>query len=199
MKNSENAECETVPTEWLARILSERTHTGSISVILRDALEWANFRCRGQFTLDQIQGPSRKVDVVAVRHWMSWRLRIVARWSHPKIAMQLGGRDHATIMHGIGKINASLGLPRNWPDDIRSKEKRAHFITSIPLIADQLRAGESIVNLAVDYGVGVLDIKAQFVLQGFDYEEIKREAARLRTERNYGNVFYPQRPVLTDA
>lgn len=55
------------------------------------------------FTVEQIVSLSRPPDLCAARNEVYHRLRTETTWSFPSIGRFLGGRDHATIMHGANK------------------------------------------------------------------------------------------------
>lgn len=189
MKNAQNGECFSVPADWPAQMLQKKLHTVSLTEIVNNALTWANARCGEQFTLRQVKGPSRKADLVAVRHWYCWYLRVVAQWSFPKIALNTGKRDHATIMHGVGKINIMLGLPKNWPDAERAIERQKRFESDIQDMAQRLRDGERLCDIACEYSVSAWQIKAQFAMQGIDYEKVKQAAEEKRILKQYSGLF----------
>lgn len=55
------------------------------------------------FTVEQIVSMSRPPDLCAARHEAYYRLRTETTWSYPSIGRFIGGRDHATVMHGANK------------------------------------------------------------------------------------------------
>jgi hypothetical protein len=54
---------------------------------------------------------SRKSRAVGARRLVAYRLRRELRWSLPKIARRMGGRDHTTILHHIRRYAEMHGVP----------------------------------------------------------------------------------------
>ena len=59
-------------------------------------------------TVTEIQGKSRKHDIMVPRQVAMYLIRSETTSSLVEIGGILGGRDHTTIMHGIGKIEKEL-------------------------------------------------------------------------------------------
>ncbi len=57
-----------------------------------------------QITLEDILGPKRDKDIVVPRQVAMYMLRNELHLSFPKIARELGRKDHTTAIHSIGKI-----------------------------------------------------------------------------------------------
>ncbi len=53
-------------------------------------------------TVADIIGPRRTKNIVPARHHAMHMLRDRG-WSYPEIGAKLGGRDHSTVMYGIGR------------------------------------------------------------------------------------------------
>lgn len=145
---------------------------------MRMALDWANARCNAQFEMREVVGPCRKHDLVAVRHWMSWRLRSACRWSFPKIGKALGNRDHATIMHGVEKLNSSMGLPRNWPADEWPRWNADRIGRDIHEIVQRIEKGDHLEAIATQYHCTVSEIGRACRIAGFDISTL-RELGKL--------------------
>lgn len=60
--------------------------------------------------LDDILGPKRDKDIVLPRQIAMYMLRNELHLSFPKIAQELGRKDHTTAMHSVEKITAELPL-----------------------------------------------------------------------------------------
>jgi chromosomal replication initiator protein len=58
--------------------------------------------------LDDMRGSSRSQKVVVPRQIAMYLIRELTKVSLVDIGDVLGGRDHTTIMHGIGKINREI-------------------------------------------------------------------------------------------
>lgn len=57
-------------------------------------------------TVDEIVGPKRDKDIVLPRQVAMYLLRSELHLSFPKIAKELGRKDHTTAMHSVGKIES---------------------------------------------------------------------------------------------
>jgi chromosomal replication initiator protein len=57
-----------------------------------------------QITVDDILGPKRDKDIVVPRQVAMYMLRSELHLSYPKIAKELGRKDHTTALHSIDKI-----------------------------------------------------------------------------------------------
>ena len=92
------------PTEELAQqvlgtILSARRHRQVTSSQIIDAV--SKFY---DVSIDQLKGPGRQKDIVKPRQLTMFLMREEANLSYPKIGQELGGRDHTTVIHAVGKI-----------------------------------------------------------------------------------------------
>jgi chromosomal replication initiator protein len=63
-----------------------------------------------QIQLDDILGPKRDKDIVVPRQVAMYLLRSELHMSFPKIAHELGRKDHTTAIHSVEKIEAELSL-----------------------------------------------------------------------------------------
>lgn len=74
--------------------------------------------------LDDILGPKRDKDIVLPRQIAMYMLRNELHLSFPKIAQELGRKDHTTAMHSVEKITAELSfnqLLRSAVHDIKEQ------------------------------------------------------------------------------
>lgn len=73
---------------------------GSVRALVRLAAEACDV------SLPDIEGRSRIAHIVRARQVSYWLLRRAAGLSLPTIARRMQGRDHSTVHHGIGKVEA---------------------------------------------------------------------------------------------
>ena len=57
-----------------------------------------------QIPLEEIMGPKRDKDIVVPRQIAMYMLRSELHMSFPKIARELGRKDHTTAIHSVDKI-----------------------------------------------------------------------------------------------
>jgi chromosomal replication initiator protein len=69
-----------------------------------------------QVPLEDILGPKRDKDIVVPRQIAMYMLRSELRLSFPKIARELGRKDHTTAIHSVEKIAREI----NFDNEIRS-------------------------------------------------------------------------------
>lgn len=69
-----------------------------------------------QIPMEDILGPKRDKDIVVPRQIAMYMLRSELHLSFPKIARELGRKDHTTAIHSVEKI----GKEANYDSDIRS-------------------------------------------------------------------------------
>jgi hypothetical protein len=69
---------------------------------IRDAIELVarNF----ELLPDQLRGPSKKQPLALARQVAMWVAREATGSSYPRIARELGGRDHTTIIYGCRAV-----------------------------------------------------------------------------------------------
>ncbi len=61
-------------------------------------------------SIEDLKGPRRQREIVRPRQMVMFLMREEASLSYPKIGRELGGRDHTTVIHAVGKIgNESEG------------------------------------------------------------------------------------------
>jgi len=63
-----------------------------------------------QIPLDEILGPKRDKDIVVPRQVAMYMLRSELHLSFPKIARELGRKDHTTAIHSVEKIERESAL-----------------------------------------------------------------------------------------
>ncbi len=77
-----------------------------------------------QVSLDDILGPKRDKDIVVPRQIAMYMLRSELHLSFPKIAHELGRKDHTTAIHSVDKIERELAVDshlKQYVSDIREK------------------------------------------------------------------------------
>lgn len=57
-------------------------------------------------SIDDLKGPKRQKEIVKPRQMVMFLMREEASLSYPKIGQELGGRDHTTVIHAVGKIGS---------------------------------------------------------------------------------------------
>lgn len=77
-----------------------------------------------QISVDDILGPKRDKDIVVPRQVAMYMLRSELHLSFPKIAKELGRKDHTTAIHSVEKIEKEAGVDQNIKSAISTiKEK----------------------------------------------------------------------------
>jgi chromosomal replication initiator protein len=75
-------------------------------------------------TIEEILGPKRDKDIVVPRQIAMYMLRSELHLSFPKIAHELGRKDHTTAIHSIEKIEKELSydsLIRQYVNEIKER------------------------------------------------------------------------------
>lgn len=68
---------------------------------------WAVSEASG-ISINDLISHRRQVPVSAARHVFFWMCRILTTKSYPEIGRFCGGRDHATVMHGVARIEQDM-------------------------------------------------------------------------------------------
>lgn len=98
-----------IATSLLGSSKSRPKHISAKQIIERTAKHF-------QIPLEDILGPKRDKDIVVPRQIAMYILRSELRLSFPKIARELGRKDHTTAIHSVEKIEKEV----NYDTDIRS-------------------------------------------------------------------------------
>lgn len=77
-------------------------------------------------SLDEILGPKRDKDIVVPRQIAMYMLRSELHLSFPKIARELGRKDHTTAIHSVEKIERELAFDPTIKDVVDSIKERLH-------------------------------------------------------------------------
>lgn len=79
-----------------------------------------------QISVDEILGPKRDKDIVVPRQVAMYMLRSELHLSFPKIARELGRKDHTTAIHSVEKIEKESHLDPNIRDAIKEIRERLY-------------------------------------------------------------------------
>lgn len=77
-----------------------------------------------QISVDDILGPKRDKDIVVPRQIAMYMLRNELHLSYPKIAHELGRKDHTTAIHSVDKIEKEMsygGSIKQYVDEIKER------------------------------------------------------------------------------
>ena len=111
---------EELAQQSLGRIAEEkRSHVHSEDII---AIVCEYFGVKGT----QLKGPKREASLVRARQISMYLLKHELGLTLVEIGNMLGGRDHTTVMHGVGKIEALLSNNPHVTEDIRGITSRLH-------------------------------------------------------------------------
>jgi chromosomal replication initiator protein len=79
-----------------------------------------------QISLDDILGPKRDKDIVVPRQVAMYMLRSELHLSFPKIAHELGRKDHTTAIHSVEKIEKESHFDSYIKDAIKEIKERLY-------------------------------------------------------------------------
>ena len=79
-----------------------------------------------QIPLEEILGPKRDKDIVVPRQVAMYMLRSELHLSFPKIAHELGRKDHTTAIHSVEKIENESRLDSNIRNAIAEIKERLY-------------------------------------------------------------------------
>lgn len=79
-----------------------------------------------QVPIEDLVGPKRDKDIVVPRQVAMYMLRSELHLSFPKIARELGRKDHTTAIHSVEKIDKESRLDADIRDAIASIKERLH-------------------------------------------------------------------------
>lgn len=79
-----------------------------------------------QIEIDDILGPKRDKDIVVPRQIAMYLLRSELHLSFPKIAHELGRKDHTTAIHSVDKIEKALRLDAIVRDSVNAIKERLY-------------------------------------------------------------------------
>ncbi len=106
-----------IATTLLSGSKSRPKHISAKQIIERTAKHF-------QITIEDILGPKRDKDIVVPRQVAMYMLRSELHLSFPKIARELGRKDHTTAMHSVDKIEKEVTFDvdiKNAVEEIRER------------------------------------------------------------------------------
>jgi chromosomal replication initiator protein len=92
-----------IATGLLGPLRNRPKHLSARQVVERTARHF-------QIPMDEILGPKRDKDIVVPRQVAMYMLRSELHLSFPKIAHELGRKDHTTAIHSVEKIEKESAL-----------------------------------------------------------------------------------------
>lgn len=108
-----------IATSLLGNAKSRPKHVNARQIIERTARHF-------QISIDEILGPKRDKDIVVPRQIAMYMLRSELHMSFPKIAHELGRKDHTTAMHSVEKIVKEAQLDPELRDAIQNIRDRIY-------------------------------------------------------------------------
>lgn len=108
-----------VATRALGNFKSRPKHISPKQIIERTARHF-------QLPIEDITGPKRDKDIVTPRQIAMYILRSELHLSFPKIARELGRKDHTTAIHSVDKIERELGVDMDIKSAISAIRERLY-------------------------------------------------------------------------
>lgn len=109
----------TVASSLLSSNRSRPKHISAKQIIERTARHF-------QITIEDLLGPKRDKDIVVPRQIAMYMLRSELHLSFPKIAHELGRKDHTTAIHSVEKIEKESRLDADIRAAINELKERLH-------------------------------------------------------------------------
>ncbi len=103
----------------LGSVKSRPKHVSAKQVVERTAKYF-------DVSMDEIIGPKRDKDIVVPRQIAMYMLRSELHLSFPKIARELGRKDHTTAIHSVEKIERELAFDPSVKDVIETIKERLY-------------------------------------------------------------------------
>lgn len=108
-----------IATGLLGTIKSRPRHLSAKQIIERTARHF-------QISVEDILGPKRDKDIVVPRQIAMYMLRSELHLSFPKIAHELGRKDHTTAIHSVEKIEKEVHLDATVKDAVKEIKERLY-------------------------------------------------------------------------
>jgi len=108
-----------IATSLLGASQSRPKHINARQIVERTARHF-------QITVDDIIGPKRDKDIVMPRQVAMYVLRSELHLSFPKIARELGRKDHTTAIHSVEKIEKEIHLDADLRTAVLSIKERLY-------------------------------------------------------------------------
>ncbi|MEZ6330398.1 MAG: helix-turn-helix domain-containing protein [Candidatus Saccharimonadales bacterium] len=100
-------------------IKSRPKHVSAKQIVERTAKQF-------QIGIDEILSPKRDKDIVVPRQVAMYLLRSELHLSFPKIAHELGRKDHTTAIHSVEKIQKELHFDSVLKDQVNEIKERLY-------------------------------------------------------------------------
>jgi chromosomal replication initiator protein len=94
----------------------------SAEKILKTVADFFNLRC------EDLLSACRQRELVYPRQITMYLMRQEMNFSYPRIGKELGGKDHTTIIHGVGKINKEIGKNENLQKDLLQIKEKLYLV-----------------------------------------------------------------------
>lgn len=108
-----------IATGLLGTIKSRPRHLSAKQIVERTARHF-------QISIEDILGPKRDKDIVVPRQVAMYILRSELHLSFPKIAHELGRKDHTTAIHSVEKIEKEVHLDPTIKDAVKEIKERLY-------------------------------------------------------------------------
>jgi chromosomal replication initiator protein len=108
-----------IATGLLGTIKSRPRHLSAKQIVERTARHF-------QISIEDILGPKRDKDIVVPRQVAMYILRSELHLSFPKIAHELGRKDHTTAIHSVEKIEKEVHLDPTIKDAVKEIRERLY-------------------------------------------------------------------------
>lgn len=108
-----------IATNLLGSVKSRPKHLNAKQIIERTARHF-------QISMEDILGPKRDKDIVVPRQIAMYMLRSELHMSFPKIAHELGRKDHTTAIHSVEKIAKESRMDTELRDAIQNIRERLY-------------------------------------------------------------------------
>ncbi len=108
-----------IATNLLGAIKTRPKHLSARQVIERTARYY-------QISIEDILGPKRDKDIVVPRQVAMYMLRNELHLSFPKIARELGRKDHTTAIHSVEKIERESHIDNDIREAIKEIQERLY-------------------------------------------------------------------------
>lgn len=108
-----------IATSLLGASQSRPKHISAKQIVERTAKHF-------QIAIEDIMGPKRDKDIVVPRQVAMYMLRSELHMSFPKIARELGRKDHTTAIHSVEKIERDIQLDADIRSAVSAIKDRLH-------------------------------------------------------------------------
>ncbi len=108
-----------IATNLLGTIKTRPKHLSARQIVEKTARHF-------QISLEDLLGPKRDKDIVVPRQIAMYMLRSELHLSFPKIARELGRKDHTTAIHSIDKIEREQHIDPNIQEAVKEIRERLY-------------------------------------------------------------------------